>query len=61
MRALHCELIVLWKHDLVSFWKSCIQVRQLQSLSLPIKREILAEVETATKFYRRGLILCDYS
>ncbi len=28
------------------------EVRQLQSLGFPIKRDILTEVETATKFYR---------
>ena len=33
------------------------EVRQLQSLSLPIKREILAEVDTAAKFYRYGMVL----
>jgi hypothetical protein len=28
------------------------EVRQLQSMGLPIKRDILIEVETAAKFYR---------
>ncbi|KAG1663699.1 hypothetical protein FOA52_013267 [Chlamydomonas sp. UWO 241] len=33
------------------------EVRQLQSLGLPIKRDVLVEVETAAKFYRYGMVL----
>ena len=49
-------LLLLQTHALISRWSPRIppllQVRQLQSLALPIKKEILAEVETAAKFYR---------
>ncbi len=34
-----------------------MQVRQLQTLGFPIKRDILAEVDTAGRFYRHGLVL----
>lgn len=33
------------------------EVRQLQSLGLPIKKEVLLEVDTAAKFYRYGMVL----
>lgn len=39
---------------------SCVwvlQVRQLQSTGFAVQRDILAEVDTANKFYRHGLLL----
>ena len=35
----------------------CLQVRQLQSIGFAVSRDILAEVATANKFYRHGLLL----
>lgn len=34
-----------------------VQVRQLQSIGFGVSRDILAEVDTANKFYRHGLLL----
>ena len=34
-----------------------LQVRQLQSIGFGVSRDILAEVDTANKFYRHGLLL----
>lgn len=36
---------------------SDVQVRQLQSIGFGVSRDILAEVDTANKFYRHGLLL----
>ena len=36
---------------------SDLQVRQLQSIGFGVSRDILAEVDTANKFYRHGLLL----
>lgn len=34
-----------------------VQVRQLQATGFAVRRDILAEVDTANKFYRHGLLL----
>ena len=34
-----------------------VQVRQLQSIGFAVSKDILAEVDTANKFYRHGLLL----
>ena len=44
-------------HNLLQLSPLAVQVRQLQTLGFPIKRDILAEVDTAGRFYRHGLVL----
>lgn len=34
-----------------------VQVRQLQATGFAVRKDILAEVDTANKFYRHGLLL----
>lgn len=36
----------------------CAQVRQLQALGVRLRKDIMAEVDTAAKLYRCGLCLC---
>ena len=36
---------------------ACLQVRQLQSIGFTVSKEVLAEVETANRFYRHGLLM----
>lgn len=41
----------------ISQSNSSLQVRQLLAIGFTIKKNILAEVETANRFYRHGLLL----
>jgi hypothetical protein len=47
-----CDLAIL---TAVTCWP--VQVRQLQSLGFTIRASVLAEVDTANRFYRYGLVL----
>lgn len=51
-----CEVLVLLFLPMKGM-SSLMQVRQLQATGFAIRRDILAEVDTANKFYRHGLLL----
>ena len=58
-RVAFCEGACAWHLSYAPAAESplAVQVRQLQTLGFPIKRDILAEVDTAGRFYRHGLVL----
>ena len=50
----HCIACLRWSVNQVC---PCMQVRQLQSIGFTVSKDILAEVDTANKFYRHGLLM----
>ena len=50
----HCTAYLCWTLSQVGQY---MQVRQLQSIGFTVGKDILAEVDTANKFYRHGLLM----